>query len=238
MKGAMGLAIAAGLGIVGAVCNWLYLQRLSQEQKMISFIAVKEGVQLNVGDTFEESDLEEVPLPEKRVGALISRAVPWTALDAVVGEHVNRPFSGGEIVLESDRTGPAMKDLSETLAEDEVALWVPIDSRSVVAEQINPNDTVSFQVNGPGGPTPIEAPPAGPQIIGPFTVLALGTRREAPNINQAARTSSVTNTNTMTVRVKFVNGQLEPKAAQLEEAIRLSGNQGVGVLLHARREGS
>jgi Flp pilus assembly protein CpaB len=237
MKGAMGLAIAAGLGIVGAVCNWLYLQRLAQEQETVSFIGVKEGVQLNLGDAFDEEDLEAVPLPANRYGNLVNRAPQWSAVEAVIGLPANRAFAGREILLNSDLTGPALKDLSQTLGPDEVALWVPIDSRTVVAEQINPGDTVSFQVGGPAGPTPIGTQ-AGPQIIGPFTVLALGTRRESPNIDQASRSRSGSGTSTMTIRVKFTSGELEPNAARLQEAIRLSGNQGMGVLLHARKEES
>ncbi len=238
MKGALGLTIAAALGIVGAVCNWLYLEKRAQETETVLFIAVKPGVQLNIGDPFRESDLEPVPLPKARVGNLIERAPQWSGLSAVKGWPANRIFRGGEIILDSDIEAPSTRDLSDTLQEDEVAYWVPIDAGSVVADQINPGDLVSFQTAAQTGPTPAGTPPrsgTGPQIIGPFRVLALGSRRERPNIEQASRTRGSTGANTITIVVKLVNGQFEPAAAELVKAIQLGGNQGLGVLLHSSR---
>jgi hypothetical protein len=153
MKGALGLTIAAGLGIVGAICNWLYLQQLAATQETVSLIGVKRGVQLNIGDPFEESDLEPVPIPRDRSGNLIERAPLWSARSAVVGYGANRVFHGGEILLNADTEAPAVRNLAETLGDDEVARWVPIDTRAVVTEQINPGDMVSFDV-GSAGPTP------------------------------------------------------------------------------------
>jgi Flp pilus assembly protein CpaB len=238
MKGAMGLTVAAGLGIVGAVCNWLYLQRLAREQATVSFIAVRDGVQLNIGDMFNESDLELVPIPAGRVGTLRGHALEETAWPAVVGAPANRPFEGGELLLEEDLISPAAKDVAETLRTGEAALSVPVDTRTVVLDQINPGDTVTFVVGGAGGPTPIGAGPGSAEYIGPFTVLALGTRRERPNVDQASRSRAGGGTNTITVVVKFVGGQLEPNAEKLNAAIRTSGNQGVGVLLHSSRRES
>lgn len=247
MKGAMGLTIAAGLGIIGAVCNWLYLQQLAKEQETVQLIAVREGVRLNIGDPFKESDLEPVPIPRIRVGNLLTRAPQWIAKDAVVGIPANRVFEGGEVIIHDDLEAPAVRSLASTLQEDEVARPIPIDARSVVSEHINPGDLVSFEVaRGARGPTPAESgdeptpPGAGnsaTEIIGPFRVLALGTRRESPNVEQAARGRAASNANTITIVVKLVKGQLEPQAARLFEALRLSGNQGVGVLLHSSRAG-
>jgi len=241
MKGALGLTIAAGLGIVGAICNWLYLQQLAAEQDTVSLIAVKPGVQLNVGDSFEESDLEPVPIPRDRAGNLVERAPLWSALSAVQGYSANRVFHGGEILLNDDLEAPAVRNLAETLQDDEVARWVPIDTRGVVAEQINPGDMVSFDVSG-SGPTPAgaigaTAPAAGggTRIIGPFRVLALGSRREPANIAQSARPRSGSAPNTIAIVVKLQNGEYEPRAAKLFAALRSIGTQGVGVQLHSTR---
>src|SRR5262245_53436277 len=102
MKGALGLTIAAGLGIVGAVCNWFYLQQLAGNQETVVLIGLKNGVQLNIGDPFEEGDLEPVPIPLEGSGNLIERAPLWSARSAVVGYGANRVFHGGEILLNSD----------------------------------------------------------------------------------------------------------------------------------------
>ena len=238
MKGAMGLAIAAGLGIVGAVCNWLYLQRLAQEQEVVYFIAVKPGVQLNIGDTFEESDLEPVPLPRARVGNLIERAPQWSARDSIVGLPANRPFQGKEIILDTDRVAPAIRDLADSLPPDVIARWVPIDARSVVVDQINPGDMVSFDPGVASGPTPAGSNAAGnasSRLIGPFEVLALGTRREPINVHEASGARRGTSGSSITIKVRMVNGDMEPEAVRLFEAIANAGNQGVSVVLHSSR---
>lgn len=233
MKGALGLTIAAGLGIVGAICNWLYLQQLASTQETVALIAVKRGVQLNVGDPFEESDLEPVPIPRDRAGNLIERAPLWSARSAVQGYSANRVFHGGEILLNDDLEAPAVRNLAETLQDDEVARWVPIDTRSVVTEQINPGDLVSFDVGG-SGPTPAGAGSKS-RIIGPFRVLALGGRREPANVAQAARPRGGSATNTIAIVVKLQGGKYESKAAELFDALRTTSSQGVGVQLHSSR---
>lgn len=241
MKGALGLTIAAGLGIVGAICNWLYLQQLAAEQETVSLIGVRQGVQLNIGDPFEESDLEPVPIPRARAGTLIERAPEWSALSAVHGYRANRVFQGGEILLNDDLKAPAVRDLAETLQDDEVARWVPIDTRAVVTEQINPGDMVSFDVSGGGGPTPAGvdgtggALAGGSRIIGPFRVLSLGSRREPSNISQSTRPRSGSSPNTIAIVVKLQGGEYEPNAAALFNALRSLGTQGVGVQLHSSR---
>jgi Flp pilus assembly protein CpaB len=240
MKGALGLTIAAGLGIVGAICNWLYLQQLASEQETVSLIAVKQGVQLNLGDPFEESDLEPVPLPRARAGSLIERAPLWSALSAVQGYSANRVFHGGEILLNDDLEAPAVRDLAETLQDDEVARWIPIDTRAVVTEQINPGDLVSFDVSG-SGPTPAggDGPGAAAAgragIIGPFRVLALGSRREPTNVSQSMRPRSGSSPHSICIVVKYKNGEFEPQAAALLAALDSLGNQGFGVQLHSSR---
>lgn len=238
MKGALGLTIAAGLGIVGAICNWLYVQQLAADQETVSFIAVQRGVQLNIGDSFEESDLEPVPLPRNRAGSLIERAPLWSARKAVIGYGANRVFHGGEILFNFDLEAPAVRDLADTLQENEVARWVPIDTRSVVTEQINPGDLVSFDL-GARGPTPAGAGlpnAAGPRIIGPFRVLSLGNRREPVNVAQGARPRGGSSANTIAIVIKLIDGEYEPQAVQLFEALRALGTQGLGVQLHARSQ--
>jgi Flp pilus assembly protein CpaB len=237
MKGSMGLAIAAGLGIVGAICNWLYLDRLAGEQQNKLLVAVKNNVQLNIGDTFTNSDLEPVPIPESRAGNLIERAVGWEVHDTVVGERATRVYSGGEIVLEEDLVTPATRDLADTLPDNQVARTVPIDPRSTVPELINPGDMVSFEVSRFAGPTPAgNSQPANStlELIGPFQVLTIGERREPTPIAESVRGGS-RGANTITIIVNLVNGQYEAKAVHLLEAIR--GSDSVVVVLHSSRLG-
>ncbi len=238
MKGAVGLIVAAGLGIAGAICNWYYLEQLARHQEQVVFIAIKDNVELEIGDIIMPEHLMDVSIPRSGVGNLEQIAPLWESRNAVAGNPAIRNFNGGEILLDSDLQRPAYQDLAETLQENEVARWVPIDARSVVAEQINPGDLVSFEVQriGAGEPTPEGTAPAAPagatEILGPFRVLAMGNRREASNIQEANRRRSGSE-GTIAIVVELTNGQMSADAQRLFDAMRLSGNQGAQILLHS-----
>ena len=246
MKGFTGLLIAAFLGLAGAVCNWLYLQQASSSQGRVSFIAIKPNVQLNIGDPILEEQLEKIDLPGNAAGNLSDVAPEWSAKAAVIGQRANRSFGGGEIILEIDLAAPAQQQLAKTLQENEVAFWVPIDPRSVVAEQINPGDLVSFEVPlPPSSPSnvPDEEPVmtgvkpaagASPEVIGPFRVLAIGARREPINVQQAFRGRQGTET-TLTIVAELKKGQLDPLTTRLSAALGSHNRQGLVVLLHSTK---
>lgn len=267
MKGLVGIVLAAALGVLGAACNWFYLQRAVQFQNQVTFIGIRPTVHLNVGDLITEEHIERIEIPAVAVGNLNHVAPQWSAKDAVLGHRATRPYMGGEIILEMDLVTPVQQDLAATLNENEVARWVPIDPRSVIPDQINPGDLVSFEVAGaplqpapslPMGPptspqgteppteerpsggaavsppvspqAPIAAP--GPEIIGPFRVLALGNRRERREIQLAGRGRGGPE-NTITILVRMNGNKLEPKAAKLFEAIRAGRN--ATVQLHSSK---
>jgi len=231
--------IAAGLGLAGALCNWMYLDSLATSEARLGFIGVKPDVRLNVGDIFKGDHFEPVEIPRSRVGNLQDAAPLWSAREAVIGLRANKPYAGGEIILRQDLATPTQQDLASMLAEDEVARWVPIDPRAVIPEQINPGDLVSFETPQPAASSaaPGEAPPtaAGREVIGPFRVLAVGARRERPNIQQARGRSSGPE-NTITIAVRMPDGKIEPRAVKLFDAVRAAGSQGVYVLLHSAKE--
>ena len=242
MKGFTGLLIAAILGLAGAVCNWLYLQRASNTLDKVSFISIKPDVQIQIGDTIQDEHLQKIDLPKSAAGNLDTVAPEWTARAAVIGQRANRIFLGGEIILEMDLASPAQQQLAKTLQENEVAFWVPIDPRSVVAEQINPGDVVSFEVpapsaleNNPGGTganKPADSTP--PEVIGPFRILGIGARREPINVQQAFRGRQGTET-TLTIVATLKNGQLDPLTARLFAALGAQNRQGLIVLLHSAK---
>ncbi len=241
MKGFTGLLIAAILGLAGAICNWLYLQRASNTLDRVSFISIKPDVQLNVGDAIKEEHLLKIDLPGSTSGNLSTVAPQWSARAAVIGQRANRIFLGGEIILELDLDAPAQQQLAKTLQENEVAFWVPIDPRSVVAAQINPGDLVSFEVPAVESATKTE-PPTGPksasastpEVIGPFQILAIGSRREPINVQQAFR-GPQGNETTLTIVAQLTNGQLDPLTARLSAALSVRNRQGLIVLLHSAK---
>lgn len=242
MKGFTGLLIAAILGLAGAVCNWLYLQNASNTSVKMSFISIKPDVKLDVGDVILNEHIQRIDLPGIAAGNLDTVAPQWLAKEAVVGQRANRIFLGGEIILEMDLAAPAQQQLAKTLQENEVAFWVPIDPRSVVAEQINPGDLVSFEVppasaldGNPGG-TGTNKPGSGTprEVIGPFRILAIGARREPINVQQAFRGRQGTET-TLTIVAELKNGQLDPLTARLSAALGTQNRQGLIVLLHSAK---
>jgi Flp pilus assembly protein CpaB len=244
MRGLTGLLIAAGLGLAGALCNWMYLDSLATNEARLAFIGVKPDVRLNVGDIFKADHFEPVEIPRNRLGNLQDAAPLWSAREAVIGLRANKPYAGGELILRQDLATPAQEDLASLLAEDEVARWVPIDPRAVIPEQINPGDLVSFETPQPAAQAAVSPPtasqtltmsPAVREVIGPFRVLAVGARRERPNIQQA-RGRSGGPENTITIAVRMPEGKMEPRAVKLFDAVRASGSQGVYVLLHSSRD--
>lgn len=247
MKGAVGLTLAAGLGIVGALSNWFYLQRLARNEEKVYFIAVKKGVTINPGDTIKIENLERVGIPQSGVGNLTNIAPQWSAVESFKNIAANRPLKGGELLLTQDSIGVVYHPLAETLQEDEVVRWVPVDAGAVVPEHINPGDWVSFDVPriGSAVPTPSGSGRSGSsgggnastgmsEIIGPFRIASLGGRREPEYVWDAKRRSSGSESR-IAIIVRAPAGQLDAKAARLFEAIRLAGNQGVQVQLHSSR---
>ncbi|MFV0445161.1 MAG: hypothetical protein ACK5Q5_16415 [Planctomycetaceae bacterium] len=241
MKGALGLTLAAGLGLVGAFSNWFYLQRLAKSEEKVWFIAIKDGVELNVGQTIKIDHLQRVGIPKSGVDYLDTIAPQWSAVESVKGIRAKRPMHGGEIILNQDILQNVQQAMAKTLAEDEVVRWVPVDSGTVVPEHINPGDWVSFDVPrvGAGVPTPTgsrgsSASGGMSEIIGPFRIVSLGGRRE-PDAVAAGQRRSGGSESRIAILVKFKDGKLDPLAERLFEAIRLSGSQGVQLQLHSSR---
>jgi hypothetical protein len=244
MKGVLGLTLAAGLGIIGAMSNWFYLQRLARSEEKVYFVAIKSGVTLNAGDLIKKEHLAQVGIPRSGVDYLSGVAPQWSAVASVEGVRANRPFRGGEIILNQDLTGPNYQSMARSLQENEVVRWVPIDAGTIVPEHINPGDWVSFDVPRIGGAVPTPAgsdtqgsaarPFAVSEIIGPFRVASLGARREPENVWGGNRRPGGSESR-VAIIVELQGDRLEPKAERLFEAIRLAGNQGVQVQLHSAK---
>ena len=156
MKGIQGLLLSLGLGLAGAVCNWFYLERLAGKEAKVSFIGIKADAQINVGDTLQASHLVRVDIPKSAVGNLNQVAPLWSDLNLVVGQPSTRSYRGGELVLQQDNLTPGAKDLNDKLDKDEVAIWIPIDTRTFNSMRVNPGDEVSFLLpnSAIGGPSP------------------------------------------------------------------------------------
>lgn len=236
MKGTQGLLIAAGLGIAGAICNWFYISQQARHYQAVSFVALRSDAQLNLGDIFKQEHFTRVDVPAARVGNLREVAVQWKDLPTVVGESAKRSYHGGEILLRQDLKSAARRDLSSLLGENEAVRWVPVDPRSFVPDYVNPGDRVSFIVSGPGvsgsgrGTGSGRFPAAGSETVGPFEILALGSRLGRREYLKAEG-GSLGQQSLIAIRVKLSGGRLEEKATRLFDLLRRAGNRGAQVML-------
>lgn len=242
MKGVQGLLLSLGLGLAGAVCNWFYLDRLAGKAAKVSFIGIRADAQINVGDTLLDSHLVKIDIPGNAVGNLDQVAPHWKDLPLVAGWPSNRSYRGGELVLQQDIRTPGAKDLNDKLGQDEVAVWIPIDTRTFNSMRVNPDDEVSFilprSAVGGSSPTPIGGPPnasANSDIVGTFRILELGSRTGRPEVQKAAGTRQA-NENVIAIVAKFAEGRLDLKAERVTEYMRSTKSQGLQVILHPKKK--
>ena len=237
MNGIQGIVIAAALGIVGAVCNWFYVSRQAAGYQKVAFVAVSPDAQVNLGDKFREEHLTPVYVPQAAVGNLTQSAVLWSVKGTVVGQPATKAYFGGEILLHQDLKTAEGGDLSSKVGENERVLWLPVDARTFEPTHVNPGDQVSFLIPGftGRGPTPLgstgQSAEGGGEILGPFRILALGSRTASRNVQRAQGLPSGRE-NMMAVSVRLEGNRLESRAERLTQVLAQTNFQQVVVLLH------
>ena len=236
MKGLSGLLLSLGLGLAAAVCNWLYMNRLAGAEAKESFIGIKTPI--NIGETILDAHLVKIDLPRSAMGNLDQVAPKWGLKSTVTGQTTSRSYRGGELVPLQDLRTPGAKDLNQKLGRDEVALWIPIDSRTFNSMRVNPDDEISFLLPRSGvssySPTPVPNPSKDAmsnEIVGTFRILELGNRTGRPEVQRAAGMRQ-SNENVIAIVAKFAEGRLDAKAERVIDYMRLSKSQGLQVILH------
>ncbi len=233
MKGTLGLVAAVGLGVVGALCNWLYLHRQAAGFEKVDFVMISPDAQINLGDRLQESDFSQVAIPRQYADELSRVAIQWEYRSMAFGQRATRSYRGGELLLQQDLSTPNQKDTAEMIGEDEVTVEVPVDSRTFVSENYQPGDRVYFFAprylaaaqNAESTPSVTEA---ASKVAGPFRILAIGSRKSSLDVERAAR-RSITREDVLTIGVEFKNGQPGPEYRTLLDILELTGNQGVQV---------
>jgi hypothetical protein len=237
MKGPLGITIAVSMGVVGLVCNWLYLQQQAGDYKRVSFVGVDQNATINQGDVFKNGSLKRIDVPRNSLGDLREVAVPWNQKDLVIGQKATRSFGlhGTEILTWKDLAEPPTKNLNQLISAEERVMWLPVDSRSFNPQHVNPGDEVSFRIPRFGGEGSSRNKPlvGGGEIIGPFKILALGDRKGSPDVHSAAGLSAGAE-NILAIAVKVdASGKLEARAQKLSDTLQVNSFQGVQILLHA-----
>ncbi len=194
---------------------------------------ISPDAQINLGDRLQESDFTAVAIPRSYAEDLSRVAIQWKDRMTVIGQRATRSYRGGELLLQQELSTPVQKDTAEMIGEDEVAVEVPVDSRTFVSENYQPGDQVFFFApryvasaqTAKSAPTAAEA---ASKVAGPFRILAIGSRKSSLEVERAAR-RSITREDVITIGVPFKNGQYGPEAQTLWNIFELTGNQGVQV---------
>ena len=244
MKGVQGILLSIGLGLAGAVCNWMYLERLAGKEAKVSFIAIRTDLSkpVNAGDILLEEHLVRINIPRSAVGNLEQVAPRYEEMKLIVGFPTTRSFQGGELVLGQDIRTPATKDLNEKLGVNEVALWIPVDANTFNSSRVNPDDEISFILprvggaiampgGGEGGGTPTVA--SSSEIVGPFRILEIGNRTGRPEV-QRQSAGRQDNSRSITIVAKMEKGHLDAKTERVTEYMRSTKSQGLQVIVHPK----
>ena len=248
MNGKIALPIAAGLALAGAALNWIYLTNKAQQLEKIEFLCVAPGVTIRPGDRFTEDKLAPLAIPKNNVGEnLRKEAILFADRGTVIGMAAVRVHPEREILLRQDlKTPPLTLALNK---DKEVAIWIPVDTRTFVPSLVSAGDLVSFMVGGVptpalppeadgggeenGATSPMPSRPGNAELIGPFKVLSLGNRLGSTEVLKASGLPQMQE-NVMTISASIEGGQLDPKAQKLWKLLQSSGFRQVGVVLHAR----
>jgi len=261
MKGFNGLILGLGIGIAAALFNWAYVTRATGSVETVAFFGIAADRNVEAGQILAAEDLVPVPLPAATARRLKGFAFVYPDDRAtVVGMRTTRPVPGGSILLVDDLRPPPPKLVfggQPAGNEEEIAMFIPIDTRTIVTSLLEPGDTVSFIISAP---TPAEAsasgdteapntpqgllppptgaqavPPGSPRIVGKFKILAIGNRLSNLDIHRAYQLPQ-SQENVLTIGVRLVGGRLEPKAEQLWKMLEATNFRQVGVILHARQK--
>lgn len=247
MKGIQGLIVAAGLGVLGAALNWIYLSEQSKGSAFDYFIAVNSSTVIHPGEPIKEEHLMRVDVPKAHSENLKEMVYLWQDLSTVVSTKATREYRGGEFLLRSDYRTPKPELV---LKNNERLIWVTVDSRAFVPELVDPGDEVTFIVPLPPAPTPagaasvlpegavepirVEAPPTGdPDLIGPFKIGSLGNRLGTIEVMRAGG-QSPTQERQIGIIVRWEANGLEPNAKRLQERLQRVNFANVSVILHPR----
>lgn len=252
MKGIQGLILGLGVGIAAALFNWAYITRATGDVEAVAFVGIAPNKDLDAGHVLSEEDLVPVAIPPIPARRLKDFAYLYADRASLVGLRVTRPVPGGSLLLQDDlRPPPPRLRFGGQPAgnTEEIAMFIPIDTRTIVPSLLEPGDMVSFIVSAPtpalvgnpaAGTNPGQNPAAdpagsqgGPQVIGKFKVLAVGNRLTSVEAHRAYQLPQ-SQENILTISVKLESGRLEPKAERLWKMLEATNFRQVGVILHSR----
>ncbi|MAD80156.1 MAG: hypothetical protein QF918_11560 [Pirellulaceae bacterium] len=240
MKGAPGIVVALFLGLLGAVLNWVYLDSKTKDVDSISFLGVREGASIQVGEPFRQRHFVEVRIPARHARNLKDFVYLYKDEATIVGTRATHAFQGGELIHREDYVTPSS---NLALKKDELLFWISVDPRSIVPELIVPGDRIKFlfpNVNrtvtraaADVGIEPDAALPRAIEDLGPFTVKTLGNRLGRVEVMRANRQSPA-----QEQKIGIVIDQSDPEEVarfdKLTERVLTSDYRTISVILLSR----
>ena len=231
MKSIQGLILALLLGGAAVVFNWIYLQKKAAEFEMVSFLGIRNGVKVRLGETLLESHFQQVPVPKRYADNLREHVFLYDDNRTVAGIKATREYASGDLVHLEDYKTPAQ---AIKLKDDERLIWIAVESRAFVPTLVNPGDEVTFvfpsAVGRPGG----GAAGNTAESIGPFKIGALGSRLGDVNVSQGY-SNSRSEERQIGIIVRVESGNLEANALRLLE-LTAGASRSMAVALHPRKE--
>lgn len=238
MKGLPGIVIAAALGIIGAFCNWFYINNQARNYESVAFIAISADATIKAGDQFRVEDFVRVDVPKKFVGALNKTAVHWKDRQLATVYRATKSYRGSEMLFQHDLTGVAEQDLTDRLAKGKVLFPVVVDSSTFIPEHYDPGDEVEFflpQLLEPATSSNSTSQPATTgttKTFGKFYILALGGRKGKRDTAKAYNQRPVRE-NIVTIGLTF---PFDAQAEELFQLIAAGGGRGVQMIKHKPAE--
>lgn len=241
MKGSYGLIVAAVVGVLGAVLNWIYLQNKTRDVESISFLGLREGVTVEPGESFKETDFEPVAIPRKNAGNLQQYVHLYSDLPTVEGYSPTRVYQGGQLILRQDlRTPPAEIAFK---SKDQRMVTISVDPNKFQAALYNPGDQVDFiipvitggsETVGNGGSQPFNRQ-SDFEVVGPFTIAHIGNRLGTQGAALAGR-ARTGQENTVGIFATWEGDQFDAQTQKLLSLVERVGARGVRVTMHSRLE--
>jgi len=227
MKAVPGLIVALILGGAAVVFNWIYLEKKASEYQVVSFLGIRDGARIQLGETLLEEHFAEVPVPRRHADKLMKYVYLYHDKATVTGIKATRDYEGGDLVHLEDYRTPAT---NVQLADDQRLIWVTVDSRAFVPALVNPGDQLTFVFPGPSAAGGREGAASAAETLGPFTIGALGTRLGDARVARG-HSSGRAEERQVGIIAKVEGGQLEGRALRLLE-LTAGSNRTVAVALH------
>jgi hypothetical protein len=177
MKNTLKLVIPLILGLIAGMFNFMSLKSTVQEESF-----VKATREIEIGETFDGTSVEELPLMSKYAESLKNTAVLYKDLGLLSGQRATRTIHAGDIIFYRD-TESLQGEIYDFRKGDVAALPVSLEGVTTLPK-MRVGDRVELKI-------PVETTEGGvsSRWIGPFRLVSVG--EEISNSAEARESSRI-----------------------------------------------